>query len=223
MDYFLALLEYPTCCRKYKLIRTKWMLKQLRLSRKKCTVLIHEMGTTKEIKSKKMCTKNYKRSFKNLMFLTISILIFGCSKSTIKLIGKVNMISNRNVNTEFNYMPIKTYAGMSKNELKRIKNESIEEAVDQTVKSVPGGEFIMNAKIYQINGEYFAVEGDVWGNEIGEFRGFKVGNRVRWKSNFKTKTGIITSLLNNVECMVKEDGESGSTKIEYDKLDKIGN
>ena len=74
-----------------------------------------------------MNTKNRKKNFKNLMFLTIPILIYGCSNTTVKQIGKVNMISNRNVNTEFNYKPIKTYAGMSKKELNRIKNESIEE------------------------------------------------------------------------------------------------
>lgn len=160
---------------------------------------------------------------KNLMIAVILLSFYGCSKNTIKQIGKVNMISNRNVSTEFNYKPIKTYAGMSKKELKKVKNETIEEAIDQTVKSVPGGEFIMNARIHQINGQYFAVEGDVWGREINEYRGFKVGDRVQWKSNFKTKAGVITSLLDDVECMVKEDGESTSTKIEYERLDKIGN
>lgn len=175
------------------------------------------------IKKQKMNTRSNKEIFKSLMIVVILLSYCSCSKTTIKQIGKVNMISNRNVNSEFNYKPIKTYAGMSNKELKRVKNETIEEAIDQTVKSVPGGEFIMNAKIYQINGEYFAVEGDVWGLEIKEYRGFKVGDRVQWKANFKTRIGVITSLLNDIECMVKEDGESNSTKIEYEKLNKIEN
>ena len=80
-----------------------------------------------------------------------------------KEIGKLNMISNRNVDSKMDYVLIKNYAGSSKKELKRNKDVSIEKAIDKVVKATPGGEFLKNVRIYIVDGKYYAVEGDVWG------------------------------------------------------------
>ena len=95
------------------------------------------------------------------MFL-FAVLVTACT--SVKQIGKINMISTRNVDPNLKYEVISTYSGGSKRELKKSKSTSIEDAIDQTVKKVPGGEFLMNCKIYLINSKYIAVEGDVWGN-----------------------------------------------------------
>lgn len=67
------------------------------------------------------------------------------------LIGQVNMISTRNVDMSRKYEPLSTYAGGSQEELKESTAKNIEEAVNATVRKIPGGEFIMNAKIYAVN------------------------------------------------------------------------
>ena len=68
-----------------------------------------------------------------------------------KLIGQVNMISTRNVDMSRKYEPLSTYAGGSQEELKAARADKIEDAVNVTVQKIPGGEFIMNAKIYMVN------------------------------------------------------------------------
>ncbi len=80
-----------------------------------------------------------------------------------KQIGKLNMVSNRNIDSKMEYVSLKNYTGGSRKELRRYKSESLEGAIDQVVKAVPGGEFLKNVKIYVVNKKYYAVEGDVWG------------------------------------------------------------
>jgi len=130
------------------------------------------------------------------------------------------MISNRNVDPTLNYQIITTYSGGSKKELKKTKAEYIEDAIDQTVKKIPGGEFIMNAKIYLVNNKYFAVEGDVWG--VGSniaYRGFKVGDVVTWKKFGKFHKGKITGLKDDKTCLV-ENEEGKIIEIKYDEVTK---
>lgn len=96
-----------------------------------------------------------------MYILTLAILMGSCM--SVKQIGKLNMISNRNVDSKMEYANLKNYAGGSRKELKRLKAPTLEGAIDNVVKKVPGGEFLKNVKIYVINSKYFAVEGDVWG------------------------------------------------------------
>lgn len=153
--------------------------------------------------------------------ITVYLLLSGCGSTKIEQIGKVNMISNRNVDTKFEYKPLKTYASLSKKQLKQTKHITIEEAIDNVVKSVPGGEFMMNVKIYLVDNKYFAAEGDVWGGDSKEILGFKVGDKVQWKSLTGTKSGTITGLIDNEECMVLENGDVKSKKMKYEDLVKI--
>lgn len=71
---------------------------------------------------------------KLLLFCVIFLLV---SCATIKQIGSVNMISNRNVESSVNYVMLKSYMGASHKEVKNSKAETIQDAIDQVVKSTP--------------------------------------------------------------------------------------
>jgi hypothetical protein len=160
------------------------------------------------------------KNIKTLLYIALlSQLVVSCS--SITQIGKVNMISNRNIDPNLmEYELLTTYVGGSKKEIKRSKALSIEEAIDQTVRSIPGGEFIMNAKIYLVNGEYFVVEGDVWGTKENiMFKGFKVGDKVTWRESRAYKTGVITSLKDDRTCLIKLDNNEVIEK-KYDDITK---
>lgn len=101
----------------------------------------------------------------SLLAFVVSAIIIISSCTPVRQIGRVNMISNRNVDSNFEYSVISNYAGGSKAELKKSKATTIEEAINRTVRNVPGGEFVMNARIYIVKDKYFAVEGDVWGKK----------------------------------------------------------
>lgn len=135
------------------------------------------------------------------------------------------MISNRNIDPTLDYQVLATYSGGSNKELNRTTAKSVEDAIEQTVRKVPGGEFLMNAKIYIVNGEYFAVEGDVWGSPTQpSFRGFKISDKVTWKSFGKRFTGVISALKDDISCLVRVDNEPDKTvELSYDKITKMGN
>jgi len=155
-------------------------------------------------------------------FLLALIVITAVSSCTsVQQIGKVNMISNRNVDPKLNYNVIATYSGGSNRELKKSRAKTIQDAIDQTVRKIPGGEFLMNAKIYIVNRRYIAVEGDVWGVKSNvAFRGFKVGDKVTWKVMGNFKTGTIKSLKDDKTCLVET--ESGNiVEKKYDDISKV--
>lgn len=153
----------------------------------------------------------------------MSLLLIGLSScgTSIKQIGKLNMISNRNVDKSVNYALIATYAGGSPKELKKSRALTIEEALDKTVKKIPGGEYLMNAKLYLIKGEYFAIEGDVWGHADVSYRGFRKGDKVTWREAKigAWKKGVIKSLNDDETCIIEtEDGEI--VKKSYNHISK---
>lgn len=157
---------------------------------------------------------------KTRLLTTIIILsIISCTE--IKEIGKVNMISNRNVESNANYIIIKSYAGAGTRELKNNKAPNVEQAIDNVVRNVAGGEFLKNAKIYLIDGVYYSVEGDVWGIESNaNYKGFKVKDKVNCKSAFENFTGKIISLKDDTYCIVET--ENGDIKtVRYDALVKL--
>lgn len=169
-------------------------------------------------------TKNLK-TMKKFIFILFVALLSSCVQ--VKQIGKVNMISNRNVDPNLKYSIITTYSGGSNRELKKSEAKTIEDAIDATVKKIPGGEFVMNVKIYLVYhtwGEkrFFAVEGDVWGNpSVQSFRGFKVGDRVTWKKRGDFYNGTITALKDDKSCFIEEDISDKTTEHLYDEITKI--
>lgn len=99
-------------------------------------------------------------------FLIVIILFASCMR--VEKIGQFNVISTRNFESSAKYILLKSYAGGTKRELRKSKSKSLDQAIDNTVKSVPGGEFMKNVKVYIVHrGKrvYFSVEGDVWGND----------------------------------------------------------
>ena len=156
----------------------------------------------------------------SLMTATAALLLMtGCETST-KLIGEVNMISTRNISTDFNYQQLTTYSGGSNRQLKKSKSTNIQDAVTQTVKAVPGGEFLMNVKIYIVNNQYYAVEGDVWGHSVeqGGYQGYKIGDAVMWKDSFSNyRKGKVTAIKDTEKCIV-EDENGRKYTVKFDDL-----
>lgn len=111
-----------------------------------------------------------------LMLAVCGFVLYGCKGQKIVLnkVGDFNSISRRNVDYNANkYVRLTTYTGGSEKELKKSTANDMNEAIDATVKSVAGGEFLCNVKVYQVlhvpkNKKKlpyitYAVEGDVWG------------------------------------------------------------
>jgi hypothetical protein len=165
-------------------------------------------------------------AIKILRFLTVSVLFCSCGPSIkVTQIGKLNMISERNIDTKTDYTLLRSYMGGSEKEIKQSTSKTIEEATNETVKNTPGGEFLKNVKLYLVakgSELFYAVEGDVWGVSGTEnFRGFRVGDKVQWRDGKGNHTGKITSLKDSKECLVREDGKTESKPISYEKITKI--
>lgn len=160
---------------------------------------------------------------KNLLIMAISTLLISSCSSTYKQIGRLNMVSNRNVNPEGKYKLITTYSGSSEREILKSRHNSIEEAVDATVRSVQGGEFLTNVKIYLVDNTYFCVVGDVYGavdpKEV-TYRGFKIGDNVRWKYGDRNYTGTIVGWIDAETCTV-EDEKGKFLEKDFDTLSVI--
>lgn len=154
---------------------------------------------------------------KKLLFLiSISILFSSCISS--KMIGKVNMISTRNVDPKLNYTLLSSYVG--EGSLYRTKSKTLDDAINSTVKKVPGGEFLMNAKIYVLSNGYIHVSGDVWGIPTDNFNGFKIGDKVTFKLFNEYTTGVITGFKDNEKAIVKRDKDQKIVEIDFSNLIK---
>ena len=68
------------------------------------------------------------------------------------------------------------------------------------------------------------TKGDVWGIEGDiNYRGFKVGDKVKWLKLFKDFTGTIVDLKNDKTATVKRDSDQEIVEVVYNDLTKIGN
>jgi hypothetical protein len=158
--------------------------------------------------------------------LVATVFLSSCAGVKVTQIGKLNMISNRNVDSKMDYSLLKNYMGASDKEIKKAKATTLEDAIDETVRNTSGGEFLKNVKVYLVQNKkkmYYAVEGDVWGVKGEEnFRGFTIGDMVQWKDRLgKTHKGKITGLKDSKECMVKEEGKEDSKAVEFDRVTKV--
>jgi hypothetical protein len=162
---------------------------------------------------------------KNIFLMACIALITSCM--SVREIGDLNMISTRNVDSKADYVLLRNYMGGTKKELRKSKAESIKNAIDNVVKQTPGGEFLKNAKLYLVKKKfskniYFAIEGDIWGLESNQnFRGFALGSKVQYTSNFKKCVGVITDLTNDKVCQVKNEETGKVTTEKYSELKKV--
>jgi hypothetical protein len=158
-----------------------------------------------------------------------ALMVSSCVK--IKPIGDLTMISTRNVDTKTEYQLVKNYIGLSKKDKRKSNAKDIEEAVNLSVKSVPGGEFLKNAKLYQVTRTFpyrkikrscFIVEGDVWGMP-GELsmRGFKVGDKVFWNGLTGQMKGKIVELKDANQAAIQIEGQEKIELVKYEKLTKV--
>jgi hypothetical protein len=155
------------------------------------------------------------------MLIGVLSLVHSAVAQKLTEIGKVNMISNRNIDPSGNYKMIKSYSSDTKSEIKHLKLITIEQAIDHVVKKVPGGEYLMNVKIFIYHEKYFVVEGDVWGLENAEItqKGFKAGDSVTWKKSGKFVKGKITALRDDKTCLIED--ESGKIiEMKYENVIK---
>lgn len=150
-----------------------------------------------------------------------ALMLSSCSKPI--LIGSVNQISTRNIDTAQGYQLLKRYAGSGDKELVKNLSPTLEGAVENVVKAVPGGEYMMNVKVYKSNNKYTA-EGDVWGvPNRNDIRGFRVGDKVVFKYFYDVEHGEITALIDGQKCFVKfkdKKGKIWEKEVAYDKLSK---
>ena len=125
--------------------------------------------------------------------------------------GELTMVSTRNFESKENYSEIKTYAGVDRSqidnaianskggkikrkskaykEINTFKAKNLQESVDAVVKSVSGGEYLTNVKLYSVYSfdsrsmiptVFYMASGDVWGTKTNEenIKGFKVNDKV---------------------------------------------
>ncbi len=174
---------------------------------------------------------------KNLFILIAATMLTSCTTTSLRQIGSVNMISNRNVDSKTEYVLLQAYAGGSESDLKESEALTIDDAINQTVKSVAGGEFLKNVKIYTImrgNVFYYAAVGDVWGiaGVESSYNGLKSGDKVTWKNPKKITyepkflTGVIVSVrLDDETAIVQKDDtdlqDAGIVEVDLDEISKI--
>ncbi len=168
--------------------------------------------------------------------IILFVLIF-CSCTSLKQIGSLNMVSQRNVDSKTEYVLLQAYAGSSDHDLKASRATTLEDAIDQTVKKIPGGEFLKNAKIYLVvHGKrfYYACVGDVWGISgiTASYNGLKAGDKVTWKNSKLIKsstdqqffTGVIVSMKPaEGTAIVKKDDNAGTVEVKINDLSKVSN
>ena len=111
---------------------------------------------------------------KKLMIAITLLALSMTSCMSFKDAGRLNMVSCRNIDTHAKYVLLKKNVEYTTKELKKVRTQTIEGAIDDVVKKVEGGEYLMNARIRVCiipgsiyNGYkstcFYAVEGDVWG------------------------------------------------------------
>ncbi len=167
-----------------------------------------------------------KKMNKSLLLLSVFVVILsGCSNIAVYKIGEMTMASNKNIDSNAEYVLLRSYMGASEKEIKKSENRSLDAAIDDTVKNTPGSEFLKNVKFYMVlnkGNRFYVSEGDVWGVNHEHFRGFKIGDKVQWKTMFSKKTGVITNFKDATECTMKIDDSEDYETIEYEELLKIG-
>lgn len=119
------------------------------------------------------------------MCLAAASLLTSCA-GTYQAVGKVGMLAPDRVENGVNYQPLATNTGSSKKVITASKAQTVSQAVQQVINTVPGGKYMTNVTVYVVDGGYIAVKGDVWGvsadtvptaQESNDYFSMKVLNR----------------------------------------------
>jgi len=144
---------------------------------------------------------------KKLLILSMLVLS-GCS---FQRIGNLTMVSTRNVDSSTNYVELKrNVTGTSKMR----KGDALQEAIDEAVSSVPGGEYMMNAVFYVKDNRVIKVVGDVYGDPanaskyVVENELIKEGNKIHYLDHKNRK--VLATIL-------EVKGDSSLIQIDLNK------
>lgn len=134
-----------------------------------------------------------------------------------QLIGALNLVSNKPINTcDRDYELLQVNSGLNDFTIKNNSGHTIQEAVDKAILNVRCGEFITNVQIYSYENSFIVI-GDVWGRKRNSCL-FQIGDRVSWKKN---NVGVIVSIKDEDECIVKDSKSGKQKEIDFDDLIKI--
>jgi hypothetical protein len=168
---------------------------------------------------------------KNIKSICIISLFAFALTSCYNRIGKLTMISTRNVDSKSEYKLLqKDVTGKGKTK----KRDALEIAIDNAVKKEPTGEFMMNVVVsVSFNGKKIKVVGDIWGipsvdinvnKSVNANIEYKVGNNVTFKILGKIVDGKILG-LNTDHAVVEHKNALGKitkSEVKYENLTKIG-
>ncbi len=120
------------------------------------------------------------------------------------------------------------FTGVDKKEMQKSRAETIEEALEITLRKVPGGEFLRNVRIHisrpwgLSQKTYFSVSGDVWGKKDGvDYRRFKIGDEVGWRTLFGIREGEIAGYVDEKRVMVETDSDCDWFYLRVKKIKRL--
>jgi hypothetical protein len=163
----------------------------------------------------------------SVFYLGAILLLF--PSCAYQRIGDLTIISNRNVDSEKEYVLIQRNAE-GKAQMK--KHDALERALDAATEKY-NGEYLMNVKVYvKNNGKKIKVEGDVWGlnstrvnveSSVTKKIQFETGDTVTFQNSGKLTQGKIIGI--NVTGAIVEYknilGKIKNKEISFDDLTKI--
>ena len=95
---------------------------------------------------------------------SITAYLYFSVSSTV--VGRLNMIATRNIDSSATYTMLQVHSGGENADFRAAKATTMEDSCDVLVRSVPGGEYVRNAKILRVEnwrGSFYVAQGDVWG------------------------------------------------------------
>lgn len=157
--------------------------------------------------------------------ITLFFVLLGFSSCSYNRIGSVTMISTRNIASNVEYVELaRNVEGISK----MSHDDPLQEAIDNAVKSIPGGEYMTNTVIYQLKDKKIKVIGDVYGRKdlnaqhAVALNTFKNGEIVTWldQRNRSVKAEIIKQNGDTLTIKLLHNGkEFETTFARIKKLD----
>ena len=170
-------------------------------------------------------------TMKSTLTLLAGIIIF--SSCGYQRIGDLTMISNRNVDSDKEYVVLQRNGqGIAKMK----KDDALELAIDNATEKY-NGEYLMNVKVYvKGNGKKIKVEGDVYGfkseatqttvdveSSVTKKIEFETGDTVSFKQTGKLVEGTIVGINANGAVVEYKNitGKLTKKEIPFDDLTKI--
>lgn len=149
---------------------------------------------------------------KRLIISLIACVLASCSYQRV---GNLTMVSTRNVDSSKEYVELKrTVEGKSKLR----KENALEEAINDAVMSVNGGEYMTNVVVYIKGDRVIKVVGDVYGSSDGKTivsdeAKLSPGQIVHWidDKNRKVKAEIVSVEGQTVNIKLVHNGKPYTT------------